>query len=64
LCCDTAAGAHDQAKRSPIQLGALSEGGLLVHARGKSRGRLVFKDFAKFDRWNAAANLAVAVALQ
>jgi hypothetical protein len=35
---------------APIQLGGLSEGGLLVHARGKSWGHLIFKDLVKFDR--------------
>jgi predicted dinucleotide-binding enzyme len=35
---------------APIQLGGLSEGGLLVHARGKSWGQLIFKDLVKFDR--------------
>jgi predicted dinucleotide-binding enzyme len=34
---------------SPIKLGGLSEGGLLVQARGKSWGHLVFKDLVKFD---------------
>jgi predicted dinucleotide-binding enzyme len=34
---------------SPIQLGGLSEGGLLVHARGKSWGHLIFKDLVRFD---------------
>ena len=34
---------------SPIKLGGLSEGGLLVHARGNSWGRLIFKDLVKFD---------------
>jgi predicted dinucleotide-binding enzyme len=34
---------------SPIKLGGLSEGGLLVHARGKSWGQLIFKDLVKFD---------------
>jgi len=34
---------------APIQLGGLSEGGLLVQARGNSWGRLIFKDLAKFD---------------
>ncbi|MFM0003740.1 NADPH-dependent F420 reductase [Paraburkholderia dipogonis] len=34
---------------SPIKLGALSEGGLLVHARGNSWGQLIFKDLVKFD---------------
>ncbi|TDY20221.1 hypothetical protein B0G81_0374 [Paraburkholderia sp. BL6665CI2N2] len=35
---------------SPIKLGGLSEGGLLVQARGNSWGQLVFKDLVKFDR--------------
>lgn len=34
---------------APIQLGGLSEGGLLVHARGNSWGQLIFKDLVKFD---------------
>ncbi|WP_248746148.1 NADPH-dependent F420 reductase [Pseudomonas sp. MWU12-2037] len=34
---------------SPIQLGGLSEGGLLVQARGNSWGHLIFKDLVKFD---------------
>jgi len=34
---------------SPIQLGALSEGGLLVQARGNKWGHLIFKDLVKFD---------------
>jgi predicted dinucleotide-binding enzyme len=34
---------------SPIQLGALSEGGLLVQARGNTWGQLIFKDLVKFD---------------
>jgi hypothetical protein len=33
---------------SPINLGGLSEGGLLVQARGKSWGQLIFKDLVKF----------------
>ncbi len=35
---------------APIRLGRLSEGGLLVHARGKSWGHLIFKDLVKFDQ--------------
>lgn len=35
---------------APIQLGGLSEGGLLLHARGKSWGHLIFKDLVEFDR--------------
>jgi 8-hydroxy-5-deazaflavin:NADPH oxidoreductase len=34
---------------APIKLGGLSEGGLLVQARGNSWGRLIFKDRVKFD---------------
>jgi predicted dinucleotide-binding enzyme len=34
---------------APIKLGGLSEGGLLVQARGNSWGHLIFKDLAKFD---------------
>lgn len=33
---------------SPLQLGGLSEGGLLVQARGKSWGRLIFQDLVNF----------------
>ena len=33
---------------SPIRLGGLSEGGLLVQARGNSWGQLIFKDLVKF----------------
>jgi predicted dinucleotide-binding enzyme len=34
---------------SPIKLGGLSEGGLLVQARGNTWGPLIFKDLVKFD---------------
>jgi predicted dinucleotide-binding enzyme len=34
---------------SPVELGGLSEGGLLVHARGNSWGQLIFKDLVDFD---------------
>ena len=34
---------------SPIKLGGLAEGGLLVQARGNSWGQLIFKDLVKFD---------------
>ncbi|SCW55334.1 MULTISPECIES: NADPH-dependent F420 reductase [unclassified Pseudomonas] len=34
---------------SPVKLGGLSEGGLLVQARGNSWGQLIFKDLIKFD---------------
>ena len=35
---------------SPVKLGGLSEGGLLVQARGNRWGPLIFKDLVKFDR--------------
>ena len=34
---------------APINLGGLSEGGLLVQARGNAWGQLIFKDLVKFD---------------
>lgn len=34
---------------SPIKLGGLAEGGLLVQARGNSWGQLIFKDLAKLN---------------
>jgi len=34
---------------APINLGGLSEGGLLVQARGNSWGQLIFKDLVKFN---------------
>lgn len=34
---------------APVKLGALSQGGLLVQARGNSWGQLIFKDLVKFD---------------
>ncbi len=34
---------------SPIHLSGLSDGGLLVQARGNSWGRLIFKDLVKFE---------------
>ena len=34
---------------APVKLGGLSEGGLLVQARGDSWGRLIFADLVKFD---------------
>jgi 8-hydroxy-5-deazaflavin:NADPH oxidoreductase len=34
---------------APINLGGLSEDGLLVQARGNSWGQLIFKDLVKFD---------------
>ena len=35
---------------APIELGGVSEGGLLVQARGSKWGRLIFQDLTKFDR--------------
>jgi predicted dinucleotide-binding enzyme len=49
---DAAAEIGELAERlgfAPIKLGGLSEGGLLVQARGNSWGRLIFKDLVKFD---------------
>lgn len=37
---------------APIKLGGLSEGGLLVQARGNNWGQLIFKDLVKFDLMN------------
>ena len=34
---------------APVKLGKFSEGGLLVHARGKTWGQLIFKDLVAFD---------------
>ncbi|MEO6286654.1 MAG: NADPH-dependent F420 reductase [Dyadobacter sp.] len=34
---------------SPVKLGRLSEGGLLVQAQGNSWGQLIFKDLVKFN---------------
>ncbi|MGY6236130.1 NADPH-dependent F420 reductase [Burkholderia ambifaria] len=34
---------------APIKLGGLSDGGLLVHARGNKWGELIFKDLITFD---------------
>ena len=34
---------------SSVKLGGLSEGGLLVQARGNNWGQLIFKDLVKFD---------------
>ncbi|PWN86652.1 hypothetical protein FA10DRAFT_270018 [Acaromyces ingoldii] len=34
---------------APVKLGGLSEGGLLVQARGNSWGQLIFRDLFKFD---------------
>ncbi|MGY4539647.1 putative dinucleotide-binding enzyme [Mucilaginibacter sp. UYNi724] len=34
---------------APVKLGGLSEGGLLVQARGNSWGQLIFQDLVKFD---------------
>jgi predicted dinucleotide-binding enzyme len=34
---------------APVKLGGLSEGGLLVQARGNNWGQLIFKDLVRFD---------------
>ena len=43
------AGLAEKLGFSPIQLGGLSAGGLLVQARGNSWGQLIFKDLIKLD---------------
>lgn len=43
------AGLSENLGFAPIKLGGLSEGGLLVQARGNSWGQLIFKDLIKFD---------------
>jgi len=48
---DAASGIGELAERlgfAPIQLGGISEGGLLVQTRGKNWGQLIFKDLVKF----------------
>src|SRR6201995_2876353 len=35
---------------APIKLGGLAEGGLLVQARGKTWGQLIFQDLVKFEK--------------
>lgn len=42
-------GLAEQLGFAPVQLGGLAEGGLLVQARGKSWGPLIFKDLVKAD---------------
>lgn len=43
------AGLAEKLGFSPIKLGGLSDGGLLVQARGNSWGQLIFKDLIRFD---------------
>lgn len=43
------AGLSENLGFAPIKLGGLSEGGLLVQARGNSWAQLIFKDLVKFD---------------
>lgn len=43
------AGVAEQLGFAPVKLGTLSEGGLLVQARSKTWGQLIFKDLVKFD---------------
>jgi len=33
---------------APIELGKIGEGGLLVQARGRTWGQLIFQDLARF----------------
>jgi 8-hydroxy-5-deazaflavin:NADPH oxidoreductase len=34
---------------APVELGKINEGGLLIQARGRTWGQLIFQDLAKFD---------------
>jgi 8-hydroxy-5-deazaflavin:NADPH oxidoreductase len=43
------AGLVDRLGFAPIELGKLGEGGLLVQARGRKWGQLIFKDLARLD---------------
>ena len=35
---------------APVELGKLNEGGALVHARGRTWGRLIFQDLFKKEQ--------------
>ena len=35
---------------APVELGKLDEGGALVHARGRTWGRLIFQDLFKKEQ--------------
>lgn len=43
------AGLVDRLGFAPVELGKLGEGGLLIQARGRTWGQLIFQDLAKFD---------------
>ena len=43
------AGLVDRLGFAPIELGKINEGGLLIQARGRTWGQLIFQDLAKFD---------------
>ena len=50
---DTIASVADLAKKlgfAPVKLGKLNEGGALVHARGRTWGRLIFQDLFKKEQ--------------
>ncbi len=50
---DAIAPAADLAKQlgfAPVTLGKFNEGGALVHARGKTWGRLIFQDLFKKEQ--------------
>ncbi|MGV7245886.1 hypothetical protein [Caballeronia sp. M23-90] len=34
---------------APIELGKIGEGGLLIQAKGRTWGHLIFQDLVKFD---------------
>lgn len=43
------AGLVDRLGFAPIELGKINEGGLLIQARGRTWGHVIFQDLAKFD---------------
>jgi 8-hydroxy-5-deazaflavin:NADPH oxidoreductase len=46
---DEVAALAEKLGHAPVKLGGLSEGGLVVQARGNNWGPLIFQDFIKFD---------------
>jgi 8-hydroxy-5-deazaflavin:NADPH oxidoreductase len=45
----TVAALVDRLGFAPVELGTISEGGLLIQARGRTWGRLIFQDLASFS---------------
>jgi predicted dinucleotide-binding enzyme len=44
----TVSGLVDRLGFAPVELGKVAEGGMLVQARGRTWGRLIFQDLVKF----------------